>query len=187
MINDEITVDPVSLLSDHYMHVNCPLWKVSLLLYRQRCNWWKLLCFLGPSTQQDESCYWVTSANWQGIVWCPFCLFVNGLILFLLIYFRVSNFYDDGNILHRVPFTYTPHPPPPQHSSTSCTNHFSSEIIYFNLFCIFLQEKKEKGLATMKELLRQKTYQGALSKISSPLNPSYKLRQLKYDISPLLL
>ena len=32
----------------------------------------------------------------------------------------------------------------------------------------------------MKELLRQKTYQGALSKISSPLDPSFKLRQLKY-------
>ena len=32
----------------------------------------------------------------------------------------------------------------------------------------------------MKELLRQKTYQGALSKINSPLDPSFKLRQLKY-------
>lgn len=43
------------------------------------------------------------------------------------------------------------------------------------------REKKEKGLATMKELLRQKTYQGALSKISSPLNPRYKLRNLNVD------
>ena len=32
----------------------------------------------------------------------------------------------------------------------------------------------------MKELLRQKTYQGALSKVNSPLDPSFKLRQLKY-------
>ena len=65
---------------------------------------------------------------------------------FLLIYFRVSNFYDDGNILHRVPFTYTPHPPTPspQHSSTSCTNHFSAEIVYLNLFCIFFSRKKRK-------------------------------------------
>ena len=34
----------------------------------------------------------------------------------------------------------------------------------------------------MKELLRQKTYQGCLSKVNSPLDPSFKLRQLKYDI-----
>jgi len=46
------------------------------------------------------------------------------------------------------------------------------------IFSLF-QEKKEKGLATMKELLRQKTYQGALSKVSSPLDPSYTLRHLK--------
>lgn len=30
VINDEVTVDPVSLLSDQYMHVNCPLWKVTV-------------------------------------------------------------------------------------------------------------------------------------------------------------
>ncbi|CAH3118738.1 unnamed protein product [Porites lobata] len=43
------------------------------------------------------------------------------------------------------------------------------------------RDRREKGLATMKELLRQKTYQGALSKISSPLDPSFKLRQLNID------
>ena len=47
------------------------------------------------------------------------------------------------------------------------------------LFC-FIQDRKERGLAAMRELLRQKTYMGALSKINSPLNPSFKLRQLKY-------
>ncbi|CAH3019426.1 unnamed protein product [Porites evermanni] len=44
-----------------------------------------------------------------------------------------------------------------------------------------LDDRREKGLATMKELLRQKTYQGALSKINSPLDPSFKLRQLNID------
>ncbi|XP_020608152.1 phosphatidylinositol 4,5-bisphosphate 3-kinase catalytic subunit beta isoform-like [Orbicella faveolata] len=43
------------------------------------------------------------------------------------------------------------------------------------------REKKEKGLLTMKDLFRQKTYQGALSKVSSPLDPSYKLRHLKVE------
>ena len=33
---------------------------------------------------------------------------------------------------------------PPQHSSTSCTNHFSAKIVYFNLFCIFCTRKKRK-------------------------------------------
>ena len=38
----------------------------------------------------------------------------------------------------------------------------------------------------MKGLLRQKTYQLALSKISSPLDPSYELRELKYEMTVLL-
>jgi len=41
------------------------------------------------------------------------------------------------------------------------------------------RDRRERGLAAMKELLRQKTYQGALSKLSSPLDPSFKLRNLK--------
>ncbi|XP_029206897.2 phosphatidylinositol 4,5-bisphosphate 3-kinase catalytic subunit beta isoform-like [Acropora millepora] len=43
------------------------------------------------------------------------------------------------------------------------------------------RDRRERGLATMKELLRQKTYQGALSKLSSPLDPSFKLRNLNVD------
>ena len=42
-------------------------------------------------------------------------------------------------------FTECPSPTPPTpHSSTSCTNHFSAEIVYFNLFCIFCSRKKRK-------------------------------------------
>lgn len=54
-------------------------------------------------------------------------------------------------------------------------------LTYFNFILLFFipQDRRERGLATMKELLRQKTYQGALSKLSSPLDPSFKLRNLK--------
>ena len=38
----------------------------------------------------------------------------------------------------------------------------------------------------MRGLLREKTYQKALSKISSPLDPCYELRELKYEMSLLL-
>lgn len=54
-------------------------------------------------------------------------------------------------------------------------------LTYFNFILLLFipQDRRERGLATMKELLRQKTYQGALSKLSSPLDPSFKLRNLK--------
>lgn len=54
-------------------------------------------------------------------------------------------------------------------------------MTYFSFILLLSipQDRREKGLATMKELLRQKTYQGALSKLSSPLDPSFKLRNLK--------
>ena len=48
------------------------------------------------------------------------------------------------------------------------------------------QDKRDKNLKTMKRILRQKTFQLALSKISSPLDPSYELRELKYEM-PILL
>jgi hypothetical protein len=41
------------------------------------------------------------------------------------------------------------------------------------------RDKKEKGLQTMKQCLQQKTYQDALSKLTSPLDPTYKLRRLR--------
>jgi len=43
------------------------------------------------------------------------------------------------------------------------------------------KDKRDKNLKTMKGLLRQKTYQLALSKISSPLDPSYELRELNVE------
>ncbi|EDO42011.1 predicted protein [Nematostella vectensis] len=43
------------------------------------------------------------------------------------------------------------------------------------------RDKRAQGLQTMKECLQQKTYQDALSRLTSPLNPSYRLKQLKVD------
>ncbi|XP_078374563.1 phosphatidylinositol 4,5-bisphosphate 3-kinase catalytic subunit beta isoform-like isoform X2 [Oculina patagonica] len=43
------------------------------------------------------------------------------------------------------------------------------------------KDKSNKGLATVKELLKQKTYQEALSKVNSPLDPSYKLQELSVE------
>lgn len=67
-------------------------------------------------------------------------------------------------------------------------------FFFFDILCGFqfgflrlrFQDKREKNLRTMKGLLRQKTYQLALSKISSPLDPSYELRELKYEMTVLL-
>ena len=56
----------------------------------------------------------------------------------------------------------------------------------FGFLRLRFQDKREKNLRTMKGLLRQKTYQLALSKISSPLDPSYELRELKYEMTILL-
>ena len=56
----------------------------------------------------------------------------------------------------------------------------------FGFLRLRFQDKREKNLRTMKGLLRQKTYQLALSKISSPLDPSYELRELKYEMTVLL-
>ena len=58
--------------------------------------------------------------------------------------------------------------------------------VQFGFLRLRFQDRRDKNLKTMRGLLRQKTYQLALSKISSPLDPSYELRELKYEM-PLLL
>ncbi|XP_020914528.1 phosphatidylinositol 4,5-bisphosphate 3-kinase catalytic subunit beta isoform [Exaiptasia diaphana] len=42
-------------------------------------------------------------------------------------------------------------------------------------------KNKEKGLNAMRQSLQQKTYMDAFSKLTSPLDPSFRLRQLKID------
>lgn len=115
------------------------------------------LFLAGPSSQQNEVCHRIASADRQS----------------------ESYFFPSPFSLKVVRYVSV-HCSSPSVAFGSFQN-LRVFLTYFNFILLLFipQDRRERGLATMKELLRQKTYQGALSKLSSPLDPSFKLRNLK--------